>query len=45
MSCFTDSDQMSDLPVQVDIFVMFMSINELFQCLTFMFKLISLLCS
>ena len=30
MSCFIDSDQMSDLHVQVDIFVMFMSINELF---------------
>ena len=30
MSCFIDSDQMSDLPVQVDIFAMFMSINELF---------------
>ena len=30
MGCFIDSDQMSDLPVQVDIFVMFMSINELF---------------
>ena len=30
MSCFIDSDQMSDLFVQVDIFVMFMSINELF---------------
>ena len=29
MSCFIDSDQMSDLHVQVDIFVMFMSINEL----------------
>ena len=30
MSCFIDNDQMSDLPVQVDNFVMFMSINELF---------------
>ena len=30
MSCFIDNDQMSDLPVQVDIFVMFMSINVLF---------------
>ena len=30
MSCFIDSDQMSDLPIQVDIFVMIMSINELF---------------
>ena len=30
MSCFTVSDQMSGLPVQVDIFVMFMSNNELF---------------
>ena len=30
MTCFIDSDQMSDLPVQVDIFVMFMSINDLF---------------
>ena len=30
MSCFIDNDQMSDLPVQVDIFVMFMSSNELF---------------
>ena len=30
MSCFIDNDQMSDLPVYVDIFVMFMSINELF---------------
>ena len=32
MRCFIDSDQMSDLPVQVDIFVMFMSINKLFHC-------------
>ena len=30
MSCFIDSDQMSDLPIQVDIFFMFMSINDLF---------------
>ena len=30
MSCFIDSDQISGPPVQVDIFVMFMSINELF---------------
>ena len=30
MSCFIDSDQMSDPHVQVDIFVMSMSINELF---------------
>ena len=30
MTCFIDSDQMSDLPVHVDIFVMFMSINGLF---------------
>ena len=30
MTCFIDNDQMSDLPVQVDIYVMFMSINELF---------------
>ena len=30
MNCFINSDQMSDLPVQVDIFVMFMSIDELF---------------
>ena len=30
MTCSIDCNQMSDLPVQVDIFVMFMSINELF---------------
>ena len=30
MSCLTDNDQMSGLPVQVDIFVMFMSNNKLF---------------
>ena len=30
MTCFIDNDQMSDLPVQVDIFVMFMGINKLF---------------